>query len=175
MLITFNAPHFVAHPSVFCNVDEIWAHVVIVSWPFLLSLWWHFQKWILIRSFSNMDLLLGHDMWFSACPCYTDCINGCADCGNPICFCSVSWKALTLNHYEIIFWFLWSEFSFKDGKNDDNFDSCFTNNSKSLGQCIIDCNNDSSCEVECVVTFKSEHKECPCQVVANKIKVYRET
>ena len=27
---------------------------------------------------------------FSACPCHTDCIDGCQGCENPICFCNVS-------------------------------------------------------------------------------------
>ena len=53
---------------------------------------------------------------------------------------------------------------FKNDKNDDNFNACFTKNSKMLGQCIIDCNNDSSCETDCVSYFKNEHAECPCQV-----------
>ena len=30
---------------------------------------------------------------FSACPCHTDCLEGCNGCENPICFCNVSeWK-----------------------------------------------------------------------------------
>ena len=33
-----------------------------------------------------------------------------------------------------------------------------------LGQCILDCNDDSSCETDCVSAFKDEHLECPCQV-----------
>ena len=27
---------------------------------------------------------------FLACPCHTDCIDGCQGCDNPICFCNVS-------------------------------------------------------------------------------------
>ena len=36
--------------------------------------------------------------------------------------------------------------------------------SKTLGQCILDCQNDNSCETDCVSAFKDEHSECPCQV-----------
>ena len=27
---------------------------------------------------------------FLACPCHTDCIDGCQGCDNPVCFCNVS-------------------------------------------------------------------------------------
>ena len=53
---------------------------------------------------------------------------------------------------------------FQDASNDDNLDACLSKNSKSLGQCILDCNNDTSCEADCVATFKDKHSECPCQV-----------
>ena len=53
---------------------------------------------------------------------------------------------------------------FKDATNDDNLDACISRNSKTLGQCILDCNDDTSCETTCVATFKDEHSECPCQV-----------
>ena len=32
------------------------------------------------------------DALLLACPCQTDCIEGCANCDNPICFCNVSWN-----------------------------------------------------------------------------------
>ena len=38
-----------------------------------------------------------------------------------------------------------------------------TKTSKNLGKCILDCNDDSSCETACIVNFKSQHSECPCQ------------
>ena len=53
---------------------------------------------------------------------------------------------------------------FKDDSNDDNLDACFNKSSRSLGQCILDCNDDSSCETDCVSAFKDQHSECPCQV-----------
>ena len=52
----------------------------------------------------------------------------------------------------------------KDATNDDNMEACFSKNSKTLGQCILDCKDDTSCEAACVTTFKDEHSECPCQV-----------
>merc|ERR1712117_450440 len=35
--------------------------------------------------------------------------------------------------------------------------------SKILGQCILDCSDDTSCEASCLTTFKTDHSECPCQ------------
>ena len=57
-----------------------------------------------------------------------------------------------------------SSIAFQDDSNDENLDACLSKTSKTLGQCILDCNNDSSCEIDCVSTFKDEHSECPCQV-----------
>ena len=57
-----------------------------------------------------------------------------------------------------------SNLTSKDDSNDDNLDACFGKNSKILGQCILDCKNDSDCETDCVSSFKEEHSECPCQV-----------
>ena len=53
--------------------------------------------------------------------------------------------------------------------NADNQDACLSETSKTLGQCILDCNDDSSCETECVSAFKDEHSECPCQVVYDEV------
>ena len=52
----------------------------------------------------------------------------------------------------------------QDDSNADNQDACLNKSSKTLGQCILDCNDDSSCETACVSAFKDEHSECPCQV-----------
>ena len=49
--------------------------------------------------------------------------------------------------------------AFQDGSNNDNLDACLSKTSKTLGQCILDCNNDSSCETACVSAFKDEHSE----------------
>ena len=42
-----------------------------------------------------------------SCPCHTDCIDGCKNCNNPVCYCT--------------------------GVVDENFDSCVSKNSLSLG------------------------------------------
>ena len=52
----------------------------------------------------------------------------------------------------------------KDDWNADNKEACLDKTSRTLGQCILDCNDDSTCETVCVSAFKSEHSECPCQV-----------
>ena len=33
-----------------------------------------------------------------------------------------------------------------------------------LGQCILDCNGEKSCEESCVSIFKDQYEQCPCQV-----------
>ena len=33
-----------------------------------------------------------------------------------------------------------------------------------LGQCILDCNGEKSCEESCVSLFKYQYDQCPCQV-----------
>ena len=58
----------------------------------------------------------------------------------------------------------YTEFLFKDESNADNSNACLNKASKTLGQCILDCKNDSSCETNCVSSFKDDHSECPCQV-----------
>ena len=68
-------------------------------------------------------------------------------------------KILTRNYQKLT-----KSILFQDESNEDNFEACFSKTSKTLGQCILDCNNDSSCETDCVSTFKDEHSECPCQV-----------
>ena len=50
-----------------------------------------------------------------------------------------------------------------------------TKNSKTLGQCILDCNDDNSCESDCVNTFKNEYSECPCQVSSSSQNTYFES
>ena len=61
----------------------------------------------------------------------------------------------------------------KDDLNADNQDACLSETSKTLGQCILDCNDDSSCETECVSAFKDEHSECPCQVSVPDRKIFK--
>ena len=95
---------------------------------------------------------------YLACPCHTDCIDGCKGCDNPICVCNVS------QNFDSILAKLEKSILFQDDSNDDNLDACLSKTSKTLGQCILDCDNDSSCETACVSAFKDEHSECPCQV-----------
>ena len=59
----------------------------------------------------------------------------------------------------------------KDDSNADNQDACLNKTSKTLGQCILDCDHDSSCETACVSAFKDEHSECPCQVYLESTKM----
>ena len=57
--------------------------------------------------------------------------------------------------------------------NADNQDACLSKTSKTLGQCILDCNDDNSCETACVSAFKDEHSECPCQVRGTQKIIFR--
>ena len=100
-----------------------------------------------------------------ACPCHIDCIDGCNGCDNPICFCNVSqnFNSLLSKLEKLVI--------FQDDTNEDNLDACLSKTSKTLGQCILDCDNDSSCETACVSAFKDEHSECPCQVRRN-VKIF---
>ena len=74
---------------------------------------------------------------FPDCPCNSNCPNGCVDCQNSICCLS---------------------------KNKENLETCKKDKSIDLGQCIIDCKNDQTCENTCVDHFKAEYETCPCQV-----------
>ena len=77
------------------------------------------------------------------CPCNLNCPNGCADCSNPICVCGDN----------------------STPQNKENLDTCTKQKSIELGQCIIACDGDQSCDQSCVDLFKSQHEECPCQVI----------
>ena len=61
---------------------------------------------------------------FSACPCESECIDGCDGCDNPVCEC-------------------------KDKRENAPWNSCIDSNSIKLGRCMYDCNNDIDCEAEC--------------------------
>ena len=86
--------------------------------------------------FYNKNLIL------QGCPCNTNCPNGCKGCPNPICVCGEN----------------------PSPQNEDNLQECIKEKSIDLGQCIIDCKNDQSCEESCVRLFKDQYEECPCQV-----------
>ena len=76
------------------------------------------------------------------CPCNTNCPDGCNGCSNPICVCGEN----------------------PSPQNKDNLKQCIKKKSIDLGQCIIDCKDDQSCEQSCVDLFKVQYDECPCQV-----------
>ena len=76
------------------------------------------------------------------CPCNLNCPNGCNDCPNPICVCGEN----------------------QSPQNKDNLEQCMKEKSIDLGQCIIDCKGDESCEQSCVNLFKDRYNQCPCQV-----------
>ena len=80
--------------------------------------------------------------FFLDCPCNFNCPNGCNDCPNPICVCGGN----------------------ASPQNEDNLKQCKNEKSINLGQCIIDCKDDQSCEQSCVSFFKVQYDQCPCQV-----------
>ena len=79
----------------------------------------------------------------SGCPCELGCPNGCAGCANPICVCGDQ----------------------STPQNDENLKTCIGQNSIELGQCILDCDENETCEADCIKEFKNHHKNCPCQVI----------
>ena len=76
-----------------------------------------------------------------------NCPNGCNGCPNPICVCGEN----------------------PSPQNEDNLKECMKEKSIDLGKCIIDCNNDQSCEQSCVDSFKDQYDQCPCQVRITKL------
>ena len=79
----------------------------------------------------------------TGCPCELGCPNGCADCRNPICVCGDQ----------------------STPQNDENLKTCIGQNSIELGQCILDCDENETCEAGCIKNFKNHHKNCPCEVI----------
>ena len=90
----------------------------------------------------NMDECSIMNNHFLDCPCNINCPNGCNGCPNPICVCGEN----------------------PSPQNKDNLQQCMKEKSIDLGQCIIDCNSDQSCEQSCVNLFKVQYDQCPCQV-----------
>ena len=91
----------------------------------------------IISEYSNTVIL-----HFSDCPCNINCPDGCIGCSNPICVCGEN----------------------PSPQNEDNLQECMKEKSIDLGQCILDCNGDQSCEQSCVSLFKDQYDQCPCQV-----------
>ena len=99
------------------------------------------------RLYPRLEIWLFEDyLWFQDCPCDVNCPNGCNGCPNPICVCGEN----------------------PSSQNEDNLQECKKEKSIDLGQCIIDCNDDQSCEQSCVNFFKVRYDECPCQVKKSK-------
>ena len=73
-----------------------------------------------------------------ACPCHTDCLDGCIDCENLICSC-------------------------KDDTNGKNLDVCAAEQSDILGNCTLGCNGETDCQLSCLETFETNYSKCPCQ------------
>ena len=49
-------------------------------------------------------------------------------------------------------------------QNEENLKECLKEKSINLGQCIVDCNGEQTCELSCVNMFKVQYDQCPCQV-----------
>ena len=95
-----------------------------------------------INGLSFCQILSSYITFLIDCPCNFNCPNGCNDCPNPICVCGGN----------------------ASPQNEDNLEQCKNEKSINLGQCIIDCKDDQSCEKSCVNLFKALYNECPCQV-----------
>ena len=67
-----------------CNVPRpeapliVWWNVIVLGLP--------------VVTVSTLLVFLSSNYSTSACPCHTDCINGCRGCDNLVCFCNVSRK-----------------------------------------------------------------------------------
>ena len=85
----------------------------------------------LCKSYASIYLVL-------ACPCHTDCLDGCIDCENLICSC-------------------------KDDTNGKNLDACAAEQSDILGNCTLGCYGDTDCQLSCLETFETNYSKCPCQ------------
>ena len=90
MMNTYNVYRTVAILNVWWNVIALLPLVVTVSVfnsvDSNLFVWNAFVTKVLCHTYSTM---IFH---FKACPCHTDCIDGCHGCENPICFCNVSYR-----------------------------------------------------------------------------------
>ena len=73
-----------------------------------------------------------------ACPCHTDCLDGCTDCENLICSC-------------------------KDDTNGKNLDACAAEITGILGNCTLGCKSETDCQLSCLETFERNYSNCPCQ------------
>ena len=56
---------------------------------------------------------------------------------------------------------------FQDVTQNENWNACLDLNGQSLARCIYNCEDDESCEADCVGQFKVKTSDCPCEVWAN--------
>ena len=77
-MYTYNVYQTVALLSVSWNVVVLWINVLMAS---------SFSSRLTLVFFCRRSFVI---IVYSACPCHTDCIDGCQGCENPICYCNVS-------------------------------------------------------------------------------------
>ena len=53
---------------------------------------------------------------------------------------------------------------FQDVTLNENWNNCMDGNGQSLARCIYNCEDDESCETDCVRQFKVKTDDCPCEV-----------
>ena len=49
-------------------------------------------------------------------------------------------------------------------ESNSNWNTCIDLNSIAMGRCVYACQDDESCENECVAEFKDQQVNCPCEV-----------
>ena len=89
------------------------------------------------------------------CPCEIGCPDGCEDCQNPVCECEVKWTIMCYTKFQI---------SFQDLETNQDWNICIDDNGATLGRCIYACDDNESCETDCVNSFKIRQTNCPCEV-----------
>ena len=104
------------------------------------------------------------------CPCHADCVEGCAQCENPICNCKV---CILMSKFEISIEVLIDinchlinlclKQIIKDSHLQDDWQNCTNEMCPMLTSCILECDS-MDCKMECVQNFETNHQNCPCEV-----------
>ena len=55
-------------------------------------------------------------------------------------------------------------FFFQEKETNADWNDCIDDNGSKLGRCIYSCNNNDTCEDQCVDQFKTRQFDCPCEV-----------
>ena len=63
---------------------------------------------------------------------------------------------------------------FKDVTQNENWNNCLDIYGQSLARCIYNCNDDQSCEADCVGQFKVKTSDCPCEVSNGRVNCLSE-